>query len=121
VSVEAVALAMFAKSSYDYRVARAFSLDSTPARYDLDASSGLPRRDPETGDAIVQEWRGPRYSQERVRARRTHLEDWRALLIFNHLLAGADAYIAAQLWDLPGKVDLRVAPDRTVLGWSLPW
>jgi hypothetical protein len=120
-TVEAVALTMLAKSSYDYRLARSFSQDSTPARYALDPATGLPQRDPATGDPLVSEWNGPRYTAERLRARRTHIEDWRALLIFNHLLSGADAYISAQLWDLPGKVDLRVAPGRRVVGWSIPW
>ena len=39
-----------------------------------------------------------------MRTRRLHYEDWLAVLVFNHLIAGADAYVAAQLWDLPGKV-----------------
>ena len=45
-----------------------------------------------------------------MRTRRLHYEDWIAVLIFNHLFAGADAFVAAQLWDLPGKVAIRQTP-----------
>ena len=55
-------------------------------------------------------WSVSRYSAARVRARRTHYEDWIAVLIFNHLIAGADAYVAAQLWDLPARVGVRADP-----------
>jgi hypothetical protein len=33
-----------------------------------------------------------------------HVEDWLAVIAFNHLFSGADAFVAAQLWDLPLKV-----------------
>ena len=33
-----------------------------------------------------------------------------ALLIFNHLFSGADAFVAAQLWDLPANVAIRWLP-----------
>jgi hypothetical protein len=39
-----------------------------------------------------------------VRARRQAVEDWTALLIFTHLIAGADAFVAAHLWDVPVQV-----------------
>lgn len=121
VAVEALAVTMLAKSNYDLRVARAFSRDSTPASYELDAATGLPRRDPETGALVVATWRGPRYTEGRVRARRTHVEDWRALLVFNHLFAALDAFVSAQLWDLPGRVEWQAAPGRQTIGWSIPW
>jgi hypothetical protein len=35
----------------------------------------------------------------RIKARRVHLEDWIAATVFNHLFAGADAFVAAQLQD----------------------
>lgn len=121
VATELVALTMYAKSTYDYRTARAFSRDSTPLRYTVDPTTGLPATDPETGAFVVAEWQASRYTEGRVRARRSHIEDWAALIIFNHLFAGADAFVAAQLWDLPGKVDLQIAPRSTRLGWNIPW
>ena len=44
-----------------------------------------------------------------MRARRVHYEDWLAAILFNHLFSGADAFVAAQLWDLPTQVSAR--PD----------
>ncbi len=121
VATELLALTMYAKSTYDYRTARAFSRDSTPLRYTIDPTTGLPATDPESGAPVVAAWAASRYTEGRVRARRAHVEDWAALLIFNHLIAGADAFVAAQLWDLPGKVDFRIAPRVSRVGWQLPW
>ena len=80
-----------------------------PRTYQLDASTGLAARDT-LGLPIVTAWDVPRYTEAFVRTRRLHLEDWMAVLIFNHLFAGADAYVAAQLWDLPEKVAIRQTP-----------
>jgi hypothetical protein len=121
VATELLALTMYAKSTYDYRTARAFSRDSTPLRYTIDPTTGLPATDPESGAPVVAAWAASRYTEGLVRARRAHVEDWAALLIFNHLIAGADAFVAAQLWDLPGKVDFRIAPRVSRVGWQLPW
>jgi hypothetical protein len=46
----------------------------------------------------------------RVRARRQHLEDWISFLVFIHLFAGADAFVAAHLQDMP--VSASLAPGR---------
>ncbi len=121
VAVEVLAITMYAKSSYDLRIATRYSRDSTPASYELDAESGLPRRDPKTNQLIVATWRGPRYTASRAQARRAHVEDWRALLVFNHLFAAADAFVSAQLWDLPGRVDLQVSPTVSRVGLTIPW
>jgi len=40
----------------------------------------------------------------RIAPRKQAVEDWAALLIFNHLIAGADAFVAAQLWNVPVEV-----------------
>ena len=40
----------------------------------------------------------------RIRARRTHLEDWLAGVLFNHLFAGAEAYVSAHLADFDANV-----------------
>ena len=50
---------------------------------------------------------------DRVKARRTHLEDWLAAVIFNHLFAGADAFVAANLADFDANVQANYT-DRTV-------
>ncbi|MDQ6829109.1 MAG: hypothetical protein M3081_09620 [Gemmatimonadota bacterium] len=45
-----------------------------------------------------------------IRSRKQQVEDWTTLLIFNHLFAGADAFVAAHLWDVPAQVGFRPAP-----------
>jgi hypothetical protein len=50
----------------------------------------------------------------RLRARRVHYEDWVAVIIFNHLFAGADAFVAAQLWDMPVRGSVRAAGPRAL-------
>jgi hypothetical protein len=38
------------------------------------------------------------------------VEDWIAFIIANHLFSGADAYVAAHLWDLPTQIEVKPAP-----------
>ena len=57
---------------------------------------------------------------DKTNAKRQEIQDWAVLLAFNHLLAGAEAYVAAQLWDFPGEIHLRVLPYGVGAGLSLP-
>jgi len=107
--IEAISLTLRHRSAEDLRIARNFRGDSMPARYQVDPTTGLVARDA-AGAPIVTAWDAPRYDDTWVRTRRLHLEDWTAVLIFNHLFAGADAFVAAQLWDLPQKVAIRQTP-----------
>jgi hypothetical protein len=44
-------------------------------------------------------------------------QDWIALLVFNHLIAGAEAFVAAHLYDFPAALKSQVLPDgRTGVG-----
>ena len=43
----------------------------------------------------------------KVTARKQEVQDWLVLLVFNHLFAGAEAFVAAQLWDFPVQAELR--------------
>ncbi|MHB1094810.1 MAG: DUF5683 domain-containing protein [Gemmatimonadaceae bacterium] len=106
---EGLSLALVYRTAEELRLARQFRADSVPLTYKVDAA-GQPVLGAD-GRAAVDTWSVSRYSAARVRARRTHYEDWVAVLIFNHLIAGADAYVAAQLWDLPARVGVRTAPD----------
>jgi hypothetical protein len=74
------------------------------SKHDLDVATSA-RRD--TTDAGV-----PKNQNlaDRVKARRTHLEDWIAMIVFNHLFSGADAWVAANL------VDFDVNVNTTSLG-----
>lgn len=106
-SLEIGAIYMVAKSRADLRQAKALSgLDSITVG------------DPALGDAVT---RVPAVTQDLINARRLHLEDWIAILIFNHLLAGADAYVAANLWDLPARVSIRHTPAGPGIGAQIRW
>lgn len=109
VLVEAIALTMMHRSAEDARLARSFARDSVPLTYETDPVSGIVRRD-SLGNPTVTSWQPSRYDEGIAQARRLHLEDWVAVLFFNHLFSGADAYVAALLWDLPDKVSLVQTP-----------
>lgn len=110
VLAEAVSLTMIRESSANLREARRFEGDSIIVST-VDPQTGLPR--------IV--YGPPRYPESLVRARRAQVEDWIAALAFNHLFAGADAFVAAHLWDVPGQLSLRAAPGRTTLSARFRW
>jgi hypothetical protein len=116
--VEAFAIALVHRTADDVRLARGFSRDSLPVRYVVDPETGVPTLDA-NGRPVVAEWEPPRYSDQLLRARKLQLEDWTAVLIFNHLIAGAEAFVAAQLWDLPQHVRLRTTPLRQGYGLGL--
>jgi predicted branched-subunit amino acid permease len=50
-----------------------------------------------------------------------HLEDWLAVLASNHLFAGADAFVAAQLWDVPVSLSAIPRPNGAVFVATLRW
>lgn len=118
--IEMSAIALAHRSAEDLRIARRFSRDSVPLRYQLDAVTGQPVRDA-NGDPTVAEWRASRYDAAYVRTRKLHYEDWLAVLAFNHLFAGADAFVAAQLWDLPGKVAIKQTPFGPLVLATIPF
>jgi len=105
VSLEALSLLMTIKSKRDLRVARRLEADSLFLGIDAD------------GDTLF----APSPVAGRVRARKQHVEDWVALLIFNHLFAAADAFVAAQLWDVPARVSVTRDGDRTRLTATVRW
>ncbi|HET8625665.1 MAG TPA: hypothetical protein VFM14_19065 [Gemmatimonadales bacterium] len=47
-------------------------------------------------------------------------EDWYVLLAVNHLLAGLEAFIAAQLLDFPAELHVERTPGRIDAGVSVP-
>lgn len=100
-AVEALGIGMTIHSVRRLREARRIARDSTVLQFG---------RDPATGDSVPTVWVASRFPPERINARRTHVEDWVALIIFNHLLSAADAYVAANLWDFPAKVSVRARP-----------
>ncbi|HET9798206.1 MAG TPA: hypothetical protein VFP90_09465 [Gemmatimonadaceae bacterium] len=108
VLTEGIALAMLHESAADLRQARRLRTDSLIV-------IGV---DPATGSDITQT---SGYTQELIDVRRGHVEDWIAFLIANHLIAAADAYVAAHLWDLPTQVSIERRPAGTVVAARLRW
>jgi hypothetical protein len=96
--VEALSLVMIRESAADVHEARRTANDSLITSY-VDAS-GAPN--------ITKV--PPRFGDTEVRSRSAHVEDWIAFLVANHLFAGADAFVAAHLWDVPARLGLRVVP-----------
>jgi hypothetical protein len=107
--VEAMSWALLRRSVADVRTAQAFLGDSVPRTYAIDPSTGLAQRDPH-GNPVVATWAQSGYTADLLRARKLHVEDWVAVILFNHLFSGADAYVAANLWDLPQHLGIRAAP-----------
>ena len=98
-SVELAALVMLRRSSADLREARRFRTDTLPANF-------VPVGDSVRASGTLV----GRYTTDLVRTRRLHVEDWIAVVAFNHLFSGADAFVSAQLWDMP--VQLTAVPSR---------
>lgn len=112
--VEAGALAMVAKSSFDLNEAKAFRGDSViVTSYPVD-TAGKP-----VGNGTGSQRNA--FTGTLVRARRLHLEDWLALIAFNHLIAGAEAFVSANLWDVPAEVAVRPSRGGAALSMSVAW
>lgn len=97
---EILSIGMARKSALDLREARAARKDSIPSGFTADTVTGVLTPTSYTQNRLV----------ARIGARRTHYEDWLAAIIFNHIIAGADAYVAANLWDF--KANVAVTPVR---------
>ncbi len=108
VLTESIAIAMLRESSAELREARRFQTDSVVV-------IGF---DPATG-AEIKAVSG--YTQHLVDVRRSHVEDWIAFILANHLFAAADGYVAAHLWDLPTQISIERRPAGTVVAAKLRW
>jgi hypothetical protein len=89
-SVELSALSMVRRSRADLTEARRYLTDTLPSDFVVSGTTLTP-----TGEVVG------KYTSDLTKTRRLHVEDWVAVLAFNHLFAGADAFVAAQLWDVP--------------------
>jgi hypothetical protein len=104
-SIELASMVMVRRSLTDWREAKRFQADTLPADFTIGSD----------GKAVPSGRIISRYSADLVRTRRLHLEDWLAVVAFNHLFAGAEAFVSAQLWDSP--VDVSAVPTRN--GWGI--
>jgi hypothetical protein len=107
--VEAISLTMIRESAADVHEARRAAMDSMVTSY-VDAA----------GNPLVTKV-APRFGSADIKTREAHVEDWVALLVANHLFAGADAFVAAHLWDVPARLGLRVAPHGAGVVGSFKW
>lgn len=110
-AIEAMAIGMIRESAADVREARRMSGDTVVVSY-VDATGGA------SSPPIVS---ARRFDPQYVHVRQSHVEDWVAFLLANHLFSGADAFVAANLWELPAELSVRVAPGGATVGASLTW
>jgi hypothetical protein len=112
-------IALATKSAFDLRFARAHERDSLVVTYATDPDGSV--KIDTLGRPVGATYAPNRYATDRVAARRKHLEDYYALIIANHLLAGAEAFVSAQLWDVPEHVSIRAQPFGPALVASFRW
>lgn len=109
-SVELAAIAMVRRSSSDLREVRRYRIDTLPSDFTVVGDS-LQR----TGSFTNQ------FSGDLEKTRQLHVEDWLAVVAFNHLFAGADAFVAAQLWDVPVSLSAMPRAGGVTLVATLRW
>lgn len=107
-SIELAAMVMVRRSGMNLREARRYQIDTLPAEYRVAGSSVE-----KTGTFTNQ------FTRDLVRTRRLHVEDWLAVLAFNHLFAGADAFVSAQLWNVPVELAAIPRPSGAVFVASI--
>jgi hypothetical protein len=106
---EGLAIAMRHEMAMDLREAKRNAADSVPVSF-VDADGNLVTTYQRTG-----------FPASLIKSRRSHVEDWTAVLIANHLFAAADAYVAALLWDLPTEVAVRATPHTATVALRFDW
>jgi len=110
--VEAMAIAMIRESAADVREARRMSGDDSVVATYVD-NNGAQTTQP----VLI----ARRFDTQYVHVRQSHVEDWIAFLVANHLFSGADAFVAANLWDIPAQLQIRLAPGAANVGAKLTW
>jgi hypothetical protein len=117
--IEIGSIGMARKAAQDLAEAKAFAGDSIVATYKIDPNTGIAIIDPKTGLPVPDTYVASRFTPDRVKARRTHYEDWIAAILFNHLFSGADAYVAANLWDFKANIGVVATPNSAGVYASL--
>ena len=63
-----------------------------------------------------------RVRQKYVESHKQERQDWIALLVFNHLISGAEAFVSAHLYDFPASLQARPLPGGgTGVGVTIPF
>lgn len=110
--IELAAVAMLRRSANDVREVRRQGTDTLPGNFAVA---------PGTGALTPVGALPPRFEPSMERSRKLHVEDWTAAIVFNHLIAGADAFVAAQLWDVPTQVTMVPTANGLALVATLRW
>jgi hypothetical protein len=107
-SIELAAIVMMRRSQMDLREARRYQIDTLPSQYLV------------AGDSVIKNGVFTNgFTRDLVRTRRLHVEDWMAVVAFNHLFAGADAFVSAQLWDVPVELSAYPRPSGAVFAATI--
>ena len=117
--IEVGAIGMARKAAQDLADAKGLPRDSVVGSYKIDPITGRAVIDPKTGQPTPDTYITSRFTADRIKARRTHYEDWIAAIVFNHLFSGADAYVAANLWDFRTNVGVASGERRATISASL--
>jgi hypothetical protein len=117
VLTETLSAVMIVKSKRQLDLAKDARGDSLFVGYEL-ATDGSPVLD-DLGNPVLVFAPDPLAS--RTRSRRQQLEDWIAILAFNHLFSAADAFVAGHLGDIPRRLSMRPTVDGLELSASLAW
>lgn len=119
-TLEVLSLGMASKAAHDLRDVKSIPMDSVVSTYKTDPVSGLVTLDSKR-QPVPATWIKSRFDADRVKARRVHYEDWIAALVFNHLFAAADAYVAANLWDFHANVAATATPTSARISATIAW
>ena len=112
-TVEAMAIAMIRESGADVREARSMSGSGGDSLLVISYVNASGNADT---TAVHRH-----FDTQYVHVRQSHVEDWVAFLIANHLFSGADAFVAANLWDVPAQLQIRAIPGGASVGAKLTW
>jgi hypothetical protein len=112
--IEMASVAMLRRSVNDLREVRRASRDTLPGNFVINPNTG--ERAPTTAGGVP-----PRFDASIERSRALHIEDWTAAIVFNHLIAGADAFVSAQLWDVPTRLTMVPTAQGLALVATVRW
>jgi len=119
--IEIASIGMARKAAQDLAEAKGLANDSVVATYKTDPVTGVAIIDPRTGLPTPDTFIASRFTPDRIKARRTHYEDWIAAIVFNHLFSGADAYVAANLWDFNANIGAVSSTNSLTIYASVPF
>ncbi len=108
IAFEAVCVTMLRQAQFDLRQARNAGADSVVTSY----------WNPATGQKIRTVAPSP-YNSQLIRSREAHVEDWIAVLVTNHLMSGLEAYVSANLWDVPAELAVHPTASGANVGIQL--